>query len=102
MLIIFNKKKLIIPNDEIMSTLSEFFDKISNKENELNDSKIVNINNNDDKFKIEKGKNFICFMKHCFTSKKTFRSNIMVKNSMKENKFCNIIISTAKKTPAYC
>ena len=94
---IFTKKKLIIPNDEIMSILSEFFDEKNNKENELIDSKVVNKNNNDDKFKIEKGKNFICFMKHCFIYKKIFRPNIMVKRAMKENKYCNIIISTKKK-----
>ena len=97
MLNIFIKKKLIIPNDEIMSILSEFFDKTINKENEINGSKIANINNNDDKFQIEKGKNFICFMKHCFTSKKTFKSNTMIKAAMKENKSCNIVISTSKK-----
>ena len=97
MLNIFIKKKLIVPNDEIMSIVSEFFDKAIHKENEISGSKITNINNNDDKFKIEKGKNFICFMKHCFTSKKIFKPNTMIKAAIKENKYCNIIISAAKK-----
>ena len=93
------KQKLIVPNDEIMSILSEFYDKAMNKENEndVTGSKIANIKNNDNKFKFEKDKNFICFMKHCFTSKKMFKANIMVKAAMKENNSCDIIISTAKK-----
>ena len=90
------KKKLIVPNDEIMAILSEFSAEKNNQEKELNGSKI-NINNDDDKFKFERGKNFICFMKYCFTSKKTFKQNTMVKAAMKENNYCNIIISAGKK-----
>ena len=99
MISIFMKQKLIVPNDEIMFILSEFYDKAMNKENEndVTGSKIANIKNNDNKFKFEKDKNFICFMKHCFTSKKMFKANIMVKAAMKENNSCDIIISTAKK-----
>ena len=36
-------------------------------------------------------------MKHCFTSKKIFKPNTMIKAAIKENKYCNIIISAAKK-----
>ena len=92
----FIKKKLIVPNDEIMAILSEFSAEKNIQEKELNGSKI-NINNDDDNFKFEKGKNFICFMKYCFTSKKTFKQNTMVKAAMKENNNCNIIISAGKK-----
>jgi hypothetical protein len=93
----FSKKNLIIPNGEIMSILSEFFGKIIDQENEIKGSNIINIDNNDDKFEIEINKNFLCFMKHCFTSKKVFKTNTMVKAAMKENNYCNIIISAGKK-----
>ena len=64
----FTKKNLIVPNGEIMSILSEFFGKKSAQENEINGSKLTNINDKD-KFEFDKNK-FLCFMKHCFTSKK--------------------------------
>jgi len=92
----FIKIKLIVPNDEIMSILSEFSVEKNNQEKELKGSKI-NINNNGDIFKFEKGKNFICFMKYCFTSKKTFKQNTMVKVAMKESNNSNIAISAGKK-----
>ena len=97
MLITFIIKKLIVPNDEIMNILSEFFDKKINQKNEINDSKKENINNNDDKFIFERDKNFTCFMRNCFTSKKEIKSNIIVKDAMKENNNCNIIITLGKK-----
>ena len=97
LLITFIIKKLIVPNDEIMNILSEFFDKKINQKNEINDSKKENINNNDDKFIFERDKNFTCFMRNCFTSKKEIKSNIIVKDAMKENNNCNIIITLGKK-----
>ena len=91
----FTKKNLIIPNGEIMSILSEFFGKKNAQENEINGSKLTNINDKD-KFEFDKNK-FLCFMKHCFTSKKVFKTNTMVKAGMKETNNCNIIISAGKK-----
>ena len=36
-------------------------------------------------------------MKHCFTSKKFFKPNIMIKAAIKESNNCNIVVKTVKK-----
>ena len=87
-------KNNIIPNEEMMSILEYIFGKLINQEND-----IIQIEQLDDEseFKIEKNKNFLCFMKHCFTSKKIIKPNTMIKAAMKETNNCNIIVRGGKK-----
>ena len=98
------KKNNIIPNEEMLIIFNNFFYKILFQERESLNQKEV-IEDFEDKeievedennFRIEKGKNFLCFMKHCFTSKKVFKPNTMVKVAMKKNTDSNVIIKTGK------
>jgi hypothetical protein len=99
------KKDNIIPDEEMLKIFNNFFSKIIyqerdslNKRKGFEDFEVKgNEFDAENNFRIEKGKNFICFMKHCFTSKKAFKSNVMVKAAMKENTNSNIIIKTEKK-----
>jgi hypothetical protein len=92
------KDALIIPNEEMMAILNLFFSKIIYRERESIGVKRVSkeIDNEID-FEIENGKNFLCFMKHCFTSKKTFKPLTMIKRGMIEKSICNIIITIGKR-----
>ena len=97
MIVNFLKDNLIIPNEEMMSILSKFFSKIIYQEREsLNKKKEEEIDSKA-KFQIEKNKNFLCYIKFCFTSKKIFKSKIMIKAAIKEYNNCNMIIKTGKK-----
>ena len=97
MIVNFLKDNLIIPNEEMMSILNQFFSKIIYQEREsLNKKKEKEIDS-EANFKIEKGINFLCFMKYCFTSKKIFKPKIMIKAAIREINNCNIIIKTGKK-----
>ena len=92
-LIFFLQDNLLFPNEEMMIIIKKFFGELIHKErdNLINISKGKEIDN-EVNFKIRKNINFICFMKHCFTSKKVFKPSTMVKAALKENNNCNIII----------
>ena len=97
MLVNFLKENLIIPNKEMMTILNQFFSKIIYQERDsiyIKREKEIDCEAN---FKIEKDKNFICIMKHCFTSKNTFKPFTMIKAALSENNNCNIVIRTGKK-----
>ena len=96
MLINTLNQNLLIPNEEMISILRNFFGKIINEEKDIlnQTDKEIDCEAN---FKIEKDINFICFMKHCFTSKKYFKPKTMIKAAMKEINNCNIIIRGGKK-----
>ena len=98
------KENNIIPDEEMFQLIQNFYNKIllkekdksnnKNKINEVEENEVDEVNN----FRIEKGKNFLCFMKYCFTSKKIFKPNTMVKVAMKEKKNCNIFIKNENKS----
>ena len=88
----FLNENLLVPNEEIMAIFNPFFTKIILQERESIKVKEDNEVDNEANFKIEKDKNFLCFMKHCFTSKKTFKQATMVSAAIKEKNNCNIII----------
>ena len=99
------KNNCIIPDEEMLQIFNNFFYKIVlEKRNSLN-KKEVNRDNEvkeivedeGNNFRIEKGKNFLCFMKHCFTDKKIFKPSTMVKVAMKEKTNSNIIIKNGQK-----
>ena len=48
-------------------------------------------------FEIKKDKNFFCFMKYCFNSKRYYGSSLMIKHGLKEPNYCNIIIKLNQK-----
>ena len=97
MIVNFLKDNLIIPNEEMMKILTQFFSKIIYQEREsINKKKEIEIDSNAN-FRIEKGKNFLCYMKYCFTAKKIFKPKIMIKAAIKEPNNCNIIVKTTKK-----
>ena len=85
----------IIPNEEMMTILEHIFGKLINQEKDI--IQIDDQLDDESNFKIEKNKNFLCFMKHCFTSKKIIKPNTMIKAAMKETNSCNIIIRGGKK-----
>ena len=89
------RKHLFLPNEEMMEILNLFFGKLIFQERGMNNP------NKEDKmdgkyFQIEKNKNFFCFMKYCFTSKKMFSASILVNHALKENRNCNINIICKK------
>ena len=97
MLINILNQNLIIPNEEIITILKNFFGEIAKEEKELPlNNEIDEDVDKEANFKIEKGNNFICFMKHNFTSKKIFKPKTMIKAAMKETNNCNIIIRGGK------
>ena len=92
------KDALIIPNEEMMAILNLFFSKIIYKERESIGAKQRSHEIDDEiDFEIKNGENFLCFMKHCFTSKKTFKPLTMIKRGMIEQSICNIIITIGKR-----
>ena len=100
------KKNSIIPDEEMLQIFHNFFFKILLKERDsLNKNEIIIDNeikengvDEGNNFRIEKGKNFLCFMKHCFTNKKIFKPSTMIKVAMKENTNSNIIIINGQKS----
>jgi hypothetical protein len=100
------KKDNIIPDEEMLKIFNNFFSKIIyqerdslNKKKNIEDFEVKGLELDEgNNFRIEKGKNFLCFVKHCFTNRKIFKSSIMVKAAMKEYTNSNIVIKTDKKT----
>ena len=89
-------QNLIIPNEEMMVILKNFFGKIVNEEKEILNKKEDEEIDHEANFKID-NKNFKCFMKYCFTSQKFFKPKTMIKAAMKEFNNCNIFIRGGKK-----
>jgi len=98
MMINFLKEKLIIPNEEMLKLLNSIFNKVKERESkEKTERKSIDLGN-ENFIKIEKDKNFICFMKYCFIYNRILKPFSMVKVAMKENKICNMIIRTGNKS----
>ena len=93
----FMKQNMVVPNEEMMYILSNFFSGAISKEinnsNKIADTEIDSEAN----FEINDKKNCLIFMKHCFTAKKIIKSETMIKAAMKENGKYNIIILGNKK-----
>ena len=99
MMINFLKENLIIPNEEMLKFLRNFFNKVKEEESKEKNSRRNTIDSNDDNFiKLSKENNFLCFMKYCFTSKKMFKPYNMISVAMKENNICNMVIKTGNKS----
>ena len=99
MMINFLKENLIIPNEEMLKFLRNFFNKVKEEESKEKNSRRNTIDSNNDNFiKLSKENNFLCFMKYCFTSKKMFKPYNMISVAMKENNICNMVIKTGNKS----
>ena len=94
------RENFMTPNEEMMQILHDFFSRIIYQERQSIYSKKENeeVEDEDDEsdFKIEKYKNFFCFMKHNFTGKKMFNSYDMVNMAYQENTNTNIVIKGKK------
>ena len=99
MMINFLKENLIIPNEEMLKFLRNFFDKVKEEESKEKNSRKNTLDSNNDNFiKLSEENNFLCFMKYCFTSKKMFKPHNMINVAMKENNICNMVIKTGNKS----
>jgi hypothetical protein len=99
MMINFLKENLIIPNEEMLKFLRNFFNRVKEEESkEKSSKKSIAELSNDNFIKISKEKDFLLFMKYCFTSKKMFKPHNMVSVAMKENNICNMVIKTGNKS----
>ena len=96
MIITFLKQNNIIPNEEMMAIFTKFFGKMIFQERTSMHKKSNKEIDSEADFEIFRNVNFYCFMKHCFSNKKCFTSNIMIKSALKEINNCNIIIRSNK------
>ena len=96
MIITFLKQNNIIPNEEMMAIFSKFFGKMIFQERKNIHTKEDKEIDDETNFELKKNINFYCFMKHCFSNKKYFKSNTMIKSALKETNNCNIIIRSNK------
>lgn len=92
----FLKENKIIPNEEMMAIFTKFFGKMIYQERfvrkaEEKENKEID---KDIDFKLVRNKNYLCFMKHCFSNKKYYNSTFMINSGLKEYNICNIIIKT--------
>ena len=100
----FIRQKFIVPNEEMMMILKNFFSEIIFQErkelNILDEENKNNRNKRDDKAQnnedIYKNKDYLLFMKFCFNSKGTYKSKTMVYKAMEEYGNCNVIIKNNK------
>ena len=102
MLLDFLKDRLLIPNEEMIKLINSLLSK-ENKEKDKEEEKeeilIENSNKDQDKYiDLEKdNKDFLCFMKYCFTEKKMFKPMNLVNVALSEYNVCNIIIRVKQK-----
>ena len=93
------RENFINPNEEMMKIFHDFFGRIIYQEREsiYNKKEEEEEVNHEDDFKIEKNKNFLCFMKHNFTGKKMFSSREMVNMALSQNNNDKITIEGDKE-----
>ena len=101
----FIRLNFIVPNEEMMLILKNFFGEIIFQErkelniiDEKNKNNINNINENiSSKHEdVYKNKDYLLFMKYCFSPKCIYKSKTMVDRAMEELGNCNVIIKNNK------
>jgi hypothetical protein len=98
----FIRQKFIVPNEEMMAILKNFFSEIIFQErkelNILDEENRLNLNKrnlcNEDVYKTG---NYMLFMKYCFSAKGIYKSKTMVNRAMEELGNCNVIIKNSKR-----
>ena len=98
----FIRQKFIVPNEEMMLILKNFFSDIIFQErkelNTLEEENKLNLNKiNECNEDVYKTNNYILFMKYCFCSKGIYKSKTMVNRAMEELGNCNVIIKNSKR-----
>ena len=88
------RKNLFLPNEKSMEILKLFFGKLFIQSSGSNPEQPQETE--DKYFVIERDKNFLCFMKYCFTGKKMFSSRTLVNYALKDKRNCNINITAGK------
>ena len=92
----FLKDNSIIPNEEMMAIINLFFSQTIYQERNSIDLEKDKDFDSKTYFEIEKGKNFLCFMKYCFIKNKIFKPEILIKKAMKLDDFSNVEIKNEK------
>ena len=99
MFINYLKENLIIPNEEMMAIINVFFSQIIYQERDSITLEKDNDFDSKTNFEIEKGKNFLCFIKYCFIKSNTFKPEAVIRKAMKiEGNFSFVEIKNDKKT----
>ena len=112
----FIRSQFIVPNEEMMYILKNFFSDIifqerkeisleEGKKIKSNTNEIINNNNNNTNTQIKKKENidvyknnsYIIFMKYCFNGKKMFKSKTMIEKAMLELDSSNVVITIGEK-----
>ena len=107
----FIRQKFIVPNEEMMIILKNFFSEIifqerkelnildeeNKSKNKINENSI-NTDNDNEFVDIYKNKLYVLFMKYCFHNKGIYKSKAMVDRAMEELGNYVVIIKNTKKT----
>ena len=97
MFINFLNENLIIPNEEMMAIINLFFSQIIYQErNSIKLEKDKDFDHSKTNFEIEKGKNFLCFIKYSFIKYKICKPETVIKKAMKIDDFNNVEIKNEK------
>ena len=91
------RKNFMSPNEEMMKIFNDFFSRIIYHERDSISNKKIEGIDDEANCVIERNKNFICFIKHCFTAKKIIKHKEMINKAIKENTNDNIILNEGKK-----
>jgi hypothetical protein len=91
------RENFMSPNEEMMKIFNDFFSRIIYHERDSISNKKIEGIDDEANFVIERNKNFICFIKHCFTAKKIIKHKEMINKAIKENTNDNIILTEGKK-----
>ena len=92
----FLKENLIIPNEEMMAIINVFFSQIIYQERDSITLEKDNDFDSKTNFEIEKGKNFLCFIKHCFIKSGIIKPENLIKHAMKIDAVSNVEIKNEK------
>ena len=105
----FIRSQFIVPNEETMYILKNFFSDIIfqerkeislEEESKIKSNEIINNNTPSQKkelIDIYKSNSYIIFMKYCFNGKKMFKSKTMIERAMLELESSNVVITIGEK-----
>jgi hypothetical protein len=105
----FIRSQFIVPNEEMMYILKNFFSDIIfqerkeislEEESKIKSNEIINNSTPSQKkelIDIYKSNSYIIFMKYCFNGKKMFKSKTMIERAMLELESSNVVITIGEK-----
>jgi hypothetical protein len=100
----FVRQNLIIPNEEMMLILKNFFsDIIFQERKELvvleEEKKNIKMNDNNSNEDVYETKQYLLFIKYCFNSKGTIKYKTIIDSNMEDSGNLNSIFKKSKKMP---